>query len=118
MHKQVLPPDPVFSSPGLSADKVLSGVLHSLGQGGTQAVRGNVTWEALEWLVLGSRARSARCATIWIRLQQHYKGAEDASSDTVTAIDCYQAERENAQVQCKTGQAKQAHCSCVYDFGY
>ena len=30
-------------------------------------------WEALEWLDWGSRLRSARCATVWVRLQQHYK---------------------------------------------
>ena len=42
------------------------------------------------------------------------QGAEDTSSDTVTAIDCYQAEWEITQVQGK-GQAKQVHCAfCVW----
>ena len=45
------------------------------------------------------------------------QGAADTYSDTVTAIDCYQAEWEITQVQGK-GQAKQVHCSFVCDFGY
>ena len=40
------------------------------------------------------------------------QGAADTSSYAVTAIDCYQAEWEIAQVQGK-GQAKQVHCFCV-----
>ena len=37
------------------------------------------------------------------------QGAEHTSSDTVTAIECFQAEWEITQVQGK-GQAKQVHC--------
>ena len=63
----------MFNCPGFSVERVVIGVLHCLDLGVTQEVCGNVMWEALEWLDWGSKLRSARCATMWIRLQQHYK---------------------------------------------
>ena len=46
------------------------------------------------------------------------QGAEYTSSDTATAADCYQAEREISQLQGK-GQSKQVHCLFVcVTFGY
>ena len=46
------------------------------------------------------------------------QGAEDTSSDSVIAIDCYQVELAITQVQGK-GQAKQVHVCCVVVlFGY
>ena len=48
-------------------------MMHCLNLGGTQEVCGNLMLKALEWLGWGSKLRSARCATIWIRLHQHCK---------------------------------------------
>ena len=73
LNRQGLQPNPLFNCPGFSVDKVIIGVLHALDQGVTQEVCGHVMWEALEWLDWGSKLRSARCATMWIRLKQYDK---------------------------------------------
>ena len=45
------------------------------------------------------------------------QGAEDTSSDTVTSIDCYQAEREIAEVHGKMNQNKYV-VPLLCGFGY
>ena len=69
----MLSPYHLLSCPGLSVDRVAIGALHCLGLGVAQEVCGNAMWEALAWLDWGSRLRSVRRATMWIRLQQHYE---------------------------------------------
>ena len=99
LKKHGLPPNPLFNCPGFSVDRVVIGVLRCLDLGVTQYVLWQCHVEGTGMAARGSRLRSARCATMWIRLQQHCKEQHTPSQIQPLPLTVIKAEWEITQVQ-------------------
>ena len=71
-------------------------------------------WEALERLDCGSRLRSARYATMWIRLQQHYKERNTPVQIQSLPLTAITQNGKSPKFRAKGNQIKYTVHFCVY----